>query len=72
MSPAGAKVKLIGKGNRYSGAVQNVNGDCLPDLVCHVVTADFFIELGESIAVLEAETYNGQAIRGEDSVRIVP
>ncbi len=33
---------------------------------------DFFIEPGESIGFLEAETYDGRAIRGEDSVRIVP
>jgi hypothetical protein len=35
-------------------------------------TAQFLIEPGDSIAVLEAETFGGQAIRGQDSIRIVP
>jgi hypothetical protein len=69
---AGAKVKLIGKGDKYSCSVQDVNGDGLPDLVCHVLTAQFMIEPGESVAVLEASTFGGQVIRGEDSIRIVP
>ena len=69
---AGAKVKLIGKGDKYSCSAQDVNGDGLLDLVCHVLTAQFMIEPGDSVAVLEASTFGGQAIRGEDSIRIVP
>jgi len=49
-----------------------VNGDGLPDLLCHVVTAQFALQPGESIAVLEADTFSGQRVRGEDSVQIVP
>ena len=30
------------------------------------------IEVGEPVAILEAETYDGSPIRGEDNVRIVP
>jgi hypothetical protein len=69
---AGAKVKLIGKGNKYSCHSEDVNGDGLLDLVCQVVTAQFMIEEGDSVAALEASTYSGQAIRGQDSIRIVP
>jgi hypothetical protein len=69
---AGARVRLIGKGDRYSCAVEDVNADGLPDLVCHVVTAQFIIEPGDSVAVLEAETFGGVTIRGEDSIQIVP
>jgi hypothetical protein len=68
---AGAKVKLIGKGDRYSCSPEDVNEDGLADLVCHVKTADFLIEPGDSIAILEAETFNGKHIRGEDSIQIV-
>jgi hypothetical protein len=68
---AGAKVKLIGKGDRYSCGPEEVNGDSLIDLVCHVITAEFLIELGDSIAILEAETFDGTQIRGEDSIQIV-
>lgn len=69
---AGAAVKLIGKADKYACSAQDVDGDGLLDLVCHVVTGQFFIELGDSVAVLEAKTFSGQAIRGEDSINIVP
>lgn len=72
VSLAGAKVKLIGKGDKYSCHAEDINGDGLPDLVCHVVTAQFIIEPGTSVAVLEAETFNGQKIMGRDSIKIVP
>lgn len=72
VSLAGAKVRLIGRGSQYACSSADVNGDVYPDLVCHVVTAQFMIEPGDSIAVLEAETFSGQRIRGEDSIRIVP
>ena len=42
------------------------------DLVCQVQTIEDFIVTGDSIAVLEAETYDGIQIRGEDAIRIVP
>lgn len=40
--------------------------------MCQVETAQFMIEVGESVATLEAETFDGTQIRGEDNVRIVP
>lgn len=72
VSLAGAKVKLIGKGDKYACSAQDVNGDGLLDLVCNAVTAQFLIEPGDSVAVLEADTFGGQHVRGEDSIRIVP
>lgn len=69
---AGAAVRLIGKGDRFACSAQDVNEDGLPDLLCHVVTAQFLIEPGDSVAVLEAKTVGGQAVRGEDSINIVP
>lgn len=69
---AGARVKLIGKGDRYSCSVGDVNGDGLPDLLCRVMTAQFALEPGASVAVLEAETFSGQSVWGEDSIQIVP
>ncbi len=68
----GARVKLIGKGGKYACSTQDVNGDELPDLVCHVVTGLFLIEPGATMAELVAETFNGTRVRGEDSIRIVP
>lgn len=69
---AGGAVRLIGKGDKFACSAQDVNKDGLLDLVCHVVTAQFLIEPGDSVAVLEAKTLSGQAIRGEDSINIVP
>lgn len=69
---AGASVKMVGKSARYLASTEDVNGDGLLDFVCQVVTAKFMIEPGDSRAVLEAETFAGMRIRGEDSVRIVP
>jgi hypothetical protein len=69
---ASAKVKLIGKADKYACSAQDADGDGLLDLVCHVLTAQFMIEAGTGTVVLEAETFGGQLIRGEDSVEIVP
>jgi hypothetical protein len=72
VSFAGARVKMVGKSGKYLAHEEDVNGDGLVDLMCQVVTADFMIEEGESVAVLEAETYDDTPIHGEDNVRIVP
>jgi hypothetical protein len=71
VSLAGAKVKLIGKGDKYLSHVVDINGDGLLDLLCYVTTAQFIIEPGTSVAVLEAETFDGQKIIGQDSIEIV-
>ena len=72
VSLAGARVKLVGKSNRALCAAEDVNGDGRLDLVCQVVTAQFIIEVGDSVAVLEADTIYGQHVRGQDSINIVP
>lgn len=69
---AGATVKLIGKPDKYACNGEDVNDEGRLDLVCHVVTAQFMIEPGESIATLEADTFSGQRVRGEDAIQIVP
>lgn len=69
---AGARVKVVGKSDKFLAHEEDVNGDGLLDLVCQVYTAQFLIEPGESTAVLEARTFDGIEIRGEDTVRIVP
>lgn len=72
ISLAGARIKMVGKSGRYLAHEEDINGDGLIDLVCQVETAQFIIEMGESVAVLEAETFDGTSIRGEDIIRIVP
>jgi hypothetical protein len=69
---AGARVKMVGKAGKYLCSDEDVNEDGFLDKVCKVYTAQFMIEVGESVAVLEAETSDGRLIRGEDNVNIVP
>lgn len=68
---AGAKVKMAGKSGKYLWHEEDVNMDGLMDIVCQVYTNQFEIETGETVAVLTAETHEGMAVFGEDSVRIV-
>jgi YVTN family beta-propeller protein len=69
---AGAAVSLKAKGTKYSCTANDVNSDGLEDLMCHVETDQLTLQAGETAAVLEAMTFAGRKIRGEDSVRIVP
>jgi hypothetical protein len=69
---AGASVKLIGKSAKYACGTEDANQDGILDLVCHVYTAQFMVEPGQSTAVLEATTLDGTNIRGEDQIKIVP
>jgi len=72
VSLAGAEVQMIGKSDKYSCSVQDVNGDGLNDLVCQVSTAQFLIQPGQSNAVLQAKTLSGQPIQGQEAITIVP
>lgn len=69
---AGAEVQMIGKSGKYSCSAQDVNGDGLNDLVCQVSTAQFLIQPGQSNAVLQAKTFGGQPIQGQEAITIVP
>jgi hypothetical protein len=72
VSLAGASVKLVGKSDKESCKPDDVNLDGALDLVCQVYTAQFMVDEGETKAVLEAETFDGAKVRGEDFIRIVP
>jgi hypothetical protein len=72
ISVSGASVKLVGNGKRYLARPEDVNDDGLDDLMCHVLTEEIVIEVGDSVVVLEAATFDGTAITGQDYIRIVP
>lgn len=72
ISLAGASVKLVGNGRRYLAQPEDVNDDGLVDLMCHILTEEIELEPGDSVVVLEAETYDGTRITGQDFIRIVP
>lgn len=67
---AGATVKLKGKGTPISSA-EDVNGDGVVDLIVHVDTSALQLSQGDTEAILEGVTYNGQRIRGVDTIRVV-
>ncbi len=69
---AGASVKLAGLSGEFSCQERDVNNDDYADLVCDVETAEFMIETGDDTVQLTAETFDGLAIKGTDSIRIVP
>jgi len=67
---ADAAVKVKGKGTPlYS--IDDVDGDGLLDIIVHVETQGLALTYGDTKAELKGETYGGQKISGEDSVRIV-
>jgi len=72
VSLAGASVRMVGKSDKYLCHQEDVNNDGLIDLVCQIYTAQFMVEEGETTAILEAETFDGTKLRGEDYIRIVP
>ncbi len=51
---------------------QDVNGDGLPDLVCHFNTSLTGFQAGDTKGVLTGQTVGGVGIIGTDSVKIVP
>jgi hypothetical protein len=53
-------------------AYEDANGDGRVDLVLHVSTKDLQLDGSSTEAVLTGHTYDGTAITGTDTVRIVP
>jgi len=68
---ASAQVVLKGNGTLMS-SVEDVDADGLLDLVVHVETEALQLSETDTEAVLEGKTSDGTAIRGIDSVRVVP
>jgi len=68
---AGAHVKLK-KNGMPMAAYEDVNGDGRADLVLHVSTQYLQLDESSMVAVLAGQTYDGTAITGSDTVRIVP
>jgi hypothetical protein len=66
-----AGVKLTGNGEKTLSHEQDVNGDGLVDLKCYILTDETQIIVGQAIAILEGNTFDGIPIRGEDFIRLV-
>jgi len=50
----------------------DVNGDGLPDLVCHLNTSETRFLTTDSIGILKARTFNDELVVGTNAVTIVP
>lgn len=72
ISLAGASVKQVGGKGRYLCDPQDLNFDGLMDLVCQVSTAQLVLTEGDVTASLDAETFDGILVHGEDSILVVP
>lgn len=72
LSFADAGVKVVGKKNHELCSIDDVNGDGIPDLVCHFVTIDLAALDGTSSeATIKGTLMNGKEFRGVDTVNIV-
>ena len=62
---AGASVRMVGRGNRSLCRLRDASKprDGLDDLVCRIVN-ETTLEVGSTIAVIEARTFDGTMIRG--------
>ena len=70
---ADAGVKMVGKSGKLLCHTEDVNSDGLSDLICQIVVSDLAVALGttDTQATLRAQTFDGAAISGTDSVNIV-
>lgn len=68
----GVGVMLVGKSDKSLCNEQDINADSHLDLVCEVRTTGFMVGEGEFTIVLNAATYKGESLRGEDRIRIQP
>jgi hypothetical protein len=67
---AGAAINLRGTGDGRQCSALDINGDNIPDLVCNIRTSED-IKPGTTIVVMEAKTFTGQAIRGQQEISIL-
>lgn len=56
----------------FCSGPEDVNGDGLPDLVCHFTTDLTGFQSGDTVATLRGATTSGQRFKGTDNVVIVP
>jgi hypothetical protein len=67
----GAGIRSVGKKGNLQVEMEDVNGDGIDDLVCHIDSRQFTPAPGDSVAVLQGSTYDGTPIIGEDTFRLV-
>lgn len=66
-----ATVRLAGAAATSACGIEDVTADRVPDLVCRVETKDLQLNQESTRGSLEARTFDGRQLVGDDSVRIV-
>jgi len=66
-----ASIKLTSKKETALCHEKDVNSDGFIDMLCQIMTDELQIVVGQAIAKLQGETYTGNLIRGEDSIKII-
>ena len=51
---------------------EDINGDGLPDLVCHFETQSTGFQSGDTLAILMGKTIQGVALVGQQAIVTVP
>lgn len=71
---AGVHVKMRGsnKNKMPMAAFEDVNGDGLLDLVVHFDTDELKLKELDTEAVIEGQTFGGDAFRGTDTIKVIP
>lgn len=67
---AGAPVQVNSSG-AYACQPEDVDRDHRPDLLCKVDKPALQLHVGDTVAVLEASTFDGETLRGQDAVRVL-
>lgn len=55
----------------HCGGAEDVNGDTLPDLVCHFSTQAAAFATGDTVGILKGSAIDGSTFQGSDVVFIV-
>lgn len=67
---AGAHVRKVGKNGKYLCRESDTNNDGFVDLVCHIDSTQMVIKEGDLSVVVQAVTFDGITIIGEETVCI--
>jgi len=63
-------VRIKGKGDPQAN-LEDVDDDGLLDIVVHVDTSALELSVGDTLAILTGETFDGVKFEGVDTIRIV-
>lgn len=67
----GVDVLLVGKSDKSLCKPRDINADGRDDLVCDVRTTGFRVSPGEYLIRIEASTYAGESLLGEDRINVI-